>query len=105
MTEIDASRVFQRIEHVAAVEADLTQAIAHQVAFHMTDWLDDLEEYRTFVVDPSKFTDEEVNKLLIRFLIHVPNHVAAASKLFNDMVVTDVFGVGATTEPDDAVIQ
>lgn len=29
--------------------------------------------------------------------------LAAARKLFNDMAVTDVFGVGATTESDDDV--
>ena len=67
----------------------------------MTDWLDDLEEYRSFATDPATLSDEEVNELLIRFLIHVPNHLAAASKLFNDMAVTDVFSVGATESDDD----
>lgn len=99
--KIDPARLSQRIEHVAIVEAGLTAAIAREVAFHLTDWLDDLEEYRAFATDPAKLTDEEVNELLIRFLIHVPNHLAAARKLFIDMAVTDVFGVGATTESDD----
>ena len=99
--KIDPAKLSQRIEQVAMEEAQLTEAIAHQVAFHMTDWLDDLEDYHSFATDPAGLTDEEVNELLIRFLIHVPNHLAAASKLFNDMAVTDVFGVGATTESDD----
>lgn len=30
------------------------------------------------------------------FLIHVPNHVAAASMLMNEIPVEDVFGVNAT---------
>ena len=53
----------------------------------MTDWLDDLKEYRSFAADPGKLTDKEVNELLVRFLIHVPNHLAAASRLFNEMAV------------------
>lgn len=34
----------------------------------------------------------------MQFLIHVPNHLAAASKLMLDIPVTDVLGVGAVTE-------
>jgi hypothetical protein len=65
---MDPTKLSQRIEHVAIVEAGLTEAVARQVAFHLTDWLDDLEEYRSFATDPAKLTDEEVNELLIRFL-------------------------------------
>ena len=43
-------------------------------------------------------SDAEVSQLLISFLVHVPNHVAAASKLYTDIPVTDIFGVGATSE-------
>ena len=35
------------------------------------------------------------------FLIHVPSHVAAASKLVTGIPVTDIFKVGATVESED----
>jgi hypothetical protein len=48
-------------------------------------------------------SDAEVSELLIGFLVHVPNHVAAASKLYTDVPVTDIFGVGATSEDSTGV--
>jgi hypothetical protein len=44
---------------------------------------------------------DEINSLLIKFLIHVPNHVAAACKLLTGIPVSDIFKVGATEEPID----
>jgi hypothetical protein len=46
-------------------------------------------------------SDAEVDELLRCFLLHVPNHVAAAGKLFTGVPVTDVFGVGAVSEDAD----
>ena len=71
------------------------------IAFHMTDWLNDLEEWNQFCQSPEKFKSEAVEELLMKFLIHVPNHLAAASKLMLDIPVTDIFKVGATSESDE----
>lgn len=65
------------------------------IAFHMTDWLRDFEDFAAFCASPSSYSAEEVSKLLKAFLYHVPNHVAAAAKLYVDFPVRDVFGVGA----------
>lgn len=67
----------------------------------MTDWLDHLEAYFKFCSDPGRLSDTEINNLLTGFLVHVPNHVAAAGKLYTNLPVTDVFGVGATSENGD----
>jgi hypothetical protein len=67
----------------------------------MTDWLVDLERYYDFCVHPEKYDAQEINKLLMDFLIHVPNHVAAASKLLTGIPVSDVFGVGAVEGKSD----
>ncbi len=96
-----AESIRARIEEVARSEAELPDEIASDVAFHMTDWLTELEAYVEFCRDPKRLSSEQINELLIQFLIHVPNHVAAASKLFVDIPVTDVFGVGATEESDE----
>jgi hypothetical protein len=98
MSQIDPELIRARIREVALREAELSDAVADEVAFHMTDWLDDLAAYSRFCADPNAMSDAEVNQLLIDFLVHVPNHLAAASKLYTDVPVTDIFGVGATLE-------
>ena len=47
---------------------------------------------------PKSGDASETVQLLIRFLVDVPNHIAAASKLLTDILVTDVFWVGVTTD-------
>ena len=96
MNKIDPEAVRARIAEVARREMELPDTVAHDVAFHMTDWLDDLQAYVSFCTDPSKMSDADVGDLLTDLLIHVPNHVAAACKLYTGVPVTDVFGVGAT---------
>lgn len=93
--KFDVSAVRERIVRVARHERKLSGAAAHDVGFHMTDWSGDLEVFLQFCENPGLMTDEEVDRMLGGFLFHVPNHLAAAGKLFNGWPVTDVFGVGA----------
>jgi len=81
-----------------SLEADLEMPtdLADDIAFHMTDWLHDLGEYVTFCKEPDALSHEEVTDLLARFLAHVPNHMAAAHRLFMNDPLEDVFGIGAT---------
>lgn len=98
MSKINPEAIRARIQDVARREAELPEEAAYDVAFHMTDWLDDLEAYWRFCAEPDKMSDEDVNKLLIGFLVHVPNHVAAAGKLHTGMPVQDIFEIGATVD-------
>ncbi|WP_310150048.1 hypothetical protein [Bosea sp. BE125] len=93
----DAGRVRERIEQAALAEMDLPPEVARDVAFHMTDWLDDLRRYVAFCENPESFEAKEIDNLLLAFLGHVPNHIAAAAKLYADFPVADIFGVGATS--------
>lgn len=99
----DAGRIRECIGRAALTEMELSPEVARDVAFHMTDWLDDLQRYVKFCEAPESFEPEEIDKLLLAFLAHVPNHLAAAAKLYADQSVTDVFGVGTTssTAPSD----
>ncbi|NEO85751.1 MAG: hypothetical protein F6J87_16090 [Spirulina sp. SIO3F2] len=65
------------------------------IAFHMTDWLSDLKEWVKFCQNPAALSDDEVIDVLIGFLCHVPEHVAAAAKLSIDQPVRDIFDIGA----------
>jgi hypothetical protein len=83
----------------AIAESDETGSYSPQqiddIAFHMTDWLGELEDFATFCANPSSYSTEEVIKILMAFLYHVPNHIAAAAKQYLDSPVRDIFGVGA----------
>jgi hypothetical protein len=96
--KFDTKAIAMRIKQVAVHENQFAEPIARDVSFHMTDWLKDLARYSQFCAIPDKMTNEQVNELLLAFLLHVPNHLAAASKLYTEIPITDVFGVGATPE-------
>jgi len=99
---IDEAEVRSRIESVAASAMELSPLVSKDVAFHMTDWLSDLASYFEFCSNPSSKTDEQVSSMLLQFLCHVPNHLAAAAKLYADFPVSDVFEVGAVRTERDA---
>ena len=97
---MDAALVRKVIESALQNE-DYDSSTSKDVAFHMTDWADDFIRLRQFIDDPTSFSPEQVEDSLMAFLVHVPNHLAAASKLMLDIPVTDVFGVGSTEESLD----
>ena len=99
----DVMRVRSAIENAVRIEAEMPESIARDVAFHMTDWLGDLERLHEFCQAPESLSPDQVEALLLAFLAHVPNHLAAASKLLTGIPVTDIFGVGAITESDERV--
>ena len=103
MSEFDSESIRARIREVIRHEVDFPDAIVDDIAFHLTDWLDDLEAYSRFCAEPRSMSDEEISQMLTDFLIHVPNHVAAASKLLTGVPVTDIFKVGATSEDTNDV--
>jgi hypothetical protein len=92
----DAAKIRTQIERSALDEMELSPERARDVAFHMTDWLDDLQRYVKFCENPDSYSPEEVDELLLALLGHVPNHIAAAAKLYADMPVSDIFAVGST---------
>jgi hypothetical protein len=76
--------------------------VAREIAFHMTDWDNDLEGLNRFYEQPESLSDAEVTALIISLLAHVPNHVAAAKKLVGLGPMEDIFGVGILTEEEDS---
>ena len=97
---MNRKKIVDAVEDALESEAIGDAETRHDIAFHLTDWLPDLEEWYQYCQSPESLSASDTVEMLVRFLIHVPNHVAAASKLLNDIPVTDVFGVGATTESE-----
>jgi hypothetical protein len=89
------------IARVVQKRSVISPKIAEDIAFHMTDWLSDLEAFADFCERPNEFSDEKISRILINFLVHAPNHIAAAAKLYTDEPVEDIFGVGAVACPSE----
>lgn len=98
---MDADVVSQAIERALEADEYGTPEVRHDIAFHMTDWLTDLEEWHSYCQSPETLDADQTTDLLIRFLVHVPNHLAAASKLLTGIPVADIFAVGAVATDND----
>ena len=75
-------------------------SVANDVAFHMTDWDHNLDDLLRIYKDPERISNDEIVRIVLEFLAHVPNHVAAAKKLAGLGPIEDVFEVGVLVEDD-----
>jgi GH18 family chitinase len=82
----------------ALVSSGLEEEKAREVAFHMADWSDDLEELRRAWHNLGDINDEQLSDIIYAFLAHVPDHLAAAYKLIGYGPLADVFNVGIFEE-------
>ena len=75
--------------------------VAGEIAFHITDWAENVDDLVRLYDQAESLSDEEIRRIVIQLLAHVPNHVAAAHKLIGMGPIRDAFGVGIHEE--DAV--
>jgi hypothetical protein len=66
---------------------------ASDLAFHLMDWNSDAAFIVAALLFPERFSEDELRDGVRAFLIHAPNHVAAAAKL-GGWPIEDIFGVG-----------
>jgi hypothetical protein len=74
-----STRAALRIER--AHRAQYGVDVAHDVAFHMTDWNSDAAFIVALQLFPERFTPDEIRVGLTMFLIHAPNHIRAVCRL------------------------
>jgi hypothetical protein len=78
----------------AALKAGFGEKTARDIAFHLADWNSEAAFIVAMHLFPEQFTSEEIEDGVERFLVHAPNHVAAATKL-GGYPIEDIFEVGA----------
>ena len=86
-------RIREKIK-TAFEEMEDTKPFANDLAFHLTDWLSDLEDLIKTYSNIDNQSSDEITIFLYKFLSHVPNHLNAAVKLSGLGKITDVFQVG-----------
>jgi hypothetical protein len=75
-----------------AFKRDLGLKDAHELAFHMSDWGRDAAKLLLLHLYPEKFSKLEIDEIVRGFVIHVPNHLAAACAVLNTPA-QDVWGI------------
>ena len=68
----DHARIQSRLEGALASDGEER---AREIAFHMTDWLNELVALVRIYRDPDNATDDEIASALLDFLIHAPSHI------------------------------
>jgi hypothetical protein len=79
---------------------DVEEAVARDIAFHLADWDEEARFIVALQLFPDRFTPEEITSGIMGFLIHAPNHIAAAAKL-HGCPVQDIFDDPTGTENED----
>ncbi|MBX3290810.1 MAG: hypothetical protein KF855_15955 [Acidobacteria bacterium] len=86
----NGTKIQKRIQH-AFENSAFTEKDAYDISFHMTDWLEDIEELQRVYSNIDKLSNDEITSFIYKFVAHVPNHLNAAMKLTGLGPVTDVF--------------
>jgi hypothetical protein len=104
--EFNSNLIREKIGEALRASQYINDENADAIAIHFTDWLGDLNALCRFYANPGGFENENVEEILVDFLFHAPDHLAAAKKLLTGFGVSDVFKVGAveinqdTNSPD-----
>lgn len=64
-----------------ALARDYGRRKAWEIAFHLTDWNYDAAFIVALILFPERFALDEIRDGFLRFIVHVPAHLAAAAKL------------------------
>jgi hypothetical protein len=90
-------KIQERIRE-AFQEIGETEKASQDIAFHLTDWMNDLQELVELYSNIDNASSDEITSLAYKFLAHVPNHLNAAMKLSGMGKIEDVFQVGIFKE-------
>lgn len=76
-----------------ALAEDFGEEAGADIAFHLADWNSDAAFIVAMHLFPERFTAKEICDRVRDFVIHAPNHVAAAAKLAGHPI-QDVWELG-----------
>ena len=93
--DFNTNSIRTKIEEALRASGYISDENTRQISEHFTVWLDDLSALCRFYQQPENYENETVEEILIDFLFHAPDHLAAAKKLLTGTGVSDVFKVGA----------
>ena len=101
MIQKKTEQLRDRIARIFTHSMEEKPEVARDIAFHMTDWDHNLEDMMRLYEEQESLSDDEIIDIIIQFLAHVSEHVAAAKKLAGVGPITDIFEVGVLEESDE----
>jgi hypothetical protein len=81
------------------VLSDRDPAVVKEIVFHLTDWRADAGCLLALIAHPEQFDEAEVRRILQGFLVHAPNHIAAAAVLAG-YPIQDTFELGTLVDDE-----
>lgn len=93
--DFNPNQVRAKLQEALQASGYISNDNARQIAEHFTIWMGDLTALCRLYQHPENFENEQVEEILIDFLFHAPDHLAAAKKLLTGSGVSDIFKVGA----------
>jgi hypothetical protein len=83
-------QIYNRIADALVSESDIGEEVAKDIGFHLSDWHSDAAFIVALHLFPERFTPAEIEAGTADFLMHAPNHFAAAATLYG-FPVDDIF--------------
>lgn len=77
--KLDVPAVRAKLEKLIVDRAELSSDQATEFSFHMTDWLQDMEDLRLAFETIDEVDDEVLFSVVLKFLLHTPAHVVSAA--------------------------
>ena len=102
-TRSGKNRQGRRLKQYAKLALTLERALrregysrrkAHDIAFHLLDWMSELDTLYRLFNQSRKPSDPEIRKAVTDFLVHAPQHINAAKFLYGLGSPEDMFGLG-----------
>ena len=87
-------QIYNRIADALVSESDISEDVAKDIGFHLSDWHSDAAFIVALHLFPERFTPAEIKAGTTYFLMHAPNHIATAAALYG-FPVEDVFDTGS----------
>ena len=70
----------QRISELFLRSGAYTEDQVREIAFHLTDWVDDLVPFADFLENPRAVEADQAMDIIVRFLAHAPDHLRIAAE-------------------------
>lgn len=89
--QFDEKALKKRLSEAIQNVAEHSRAEGDEIAFHMTDWLRELEALCEIFGQIETADDEAIYDCLMSFLIHAPEHIFRAAELFTEFPPQGIF--------------
>ena len=86
-----------KLQAALQVAGELDAECSAEIAFHMTDWLAELDVLSRLRTDPDSFDAEATYQAVLRFLLHAPEHIARAAELLTGEPIQGIFNDEGTS--------